>query len=273
MSDSSDCTIQVSGLGPSTTEESLDQFFSFCGKIKSITRHEKTATIVFEKASAAKTSLMLNGGTLDSTTITVTGTESATSAEDSSPNPVRPVSAEGDEVKQEDKPRSAIAAEYLAHGYVLGDQAIAKAIALDQQHGISNKFLDYFKKIDTKFKVSQKSTQASAQVTTKAQAVNNQTGATNKLGSLFSMGRQYYEKALSSSQGSKVREFYTKTSKQVLDVHAEAKRIAEEKAGHPVFEPLKKSNQPKTTTSTSEEVPGYDLSDEVVNDNQTDVKK
>lgn len=38
--------------------------------------------------------------------------------------------------------------------YVLGDQAIAKAIALDKQHGISDKFLNYFKKIETKFKVS-----------------------------------------------------------------------------------------------------------------------
>lgn len=272
MSDSPDCTIQVSGLGPTTTEASLDQFFSFCGKIKSITRHEKTATIVFEKASAAKTSLMLNGGTLDSTTITVTGPETTTSGEDSSAKTVRPISAEGDEVKQEDKPRSAIAAEYLAHGYVLGDQAIAKAIALDQQHGISNKFLNYFKKIDTKFKIQEKSTQASAQVTTKAQAVDTQTGASNKLGSLFSMGCQYYEKALSSPHGSKVREFYTKTSKQVLDVHAEAKRIAEEKAGHPVFQTKKPegSNGP-TSAPNTEEVPGYDVSEAVVT--QTDVKK
>ncbi|KAH9811503.1 hypothetical protein DFH28DRAFT_1062941 [Melampsora americana] len=270
MSDSSDCTIQVSGLGPTTTEASLDQFFSFCGKIKSITRHEKTATIVFEKASAAKTSLMLNGGTLDSTTITVTGTETATSAEGSSPSAVRPISAEGDELKQEDKPRSAIAAEYLAHGYVLGDQAIAKAIALDQQHGISNKFLNYFKKIETKFKNQEKPTEDSTQATTKAEGVDPQTGAPNKFGSLLSMGRQYYEKALASPHGAKVREFYTKTSKQVLDVHAEAKRIAEEKAGHPVFK-TKRFNGSNEPTPTTEKAPGYDVSDVVVN--QTDVKK
>ncbi|KAG0140195.1 hypothetical protein CROQUDRAFT_100449 [Cronartium quercuum f. sp. fusiforme G11] len=244
MSTTSDeCTVQVSGLGPTTTEASLDQFFSFCGKIKSITRHEKTATIVFEKASAAKTSLMLNGGTLDSTTITVTGSSSSTGAGPASPN-TRPTTGDGEELKQEDKPRSAIAAEYLAHGYVLGDQAIAKAIALDEQHGISNKFLDVFRKIDTKFKVQEKTAQAQAQATTRAQTIDQQTGASKKVGSLFQLGLQYYEKALASPHGSKVRDFYTKTSKQVLDVHAEAKRIAEEKAGHPVF---KKKASPDLT--------------------------
>lgn len=99
-----------------------DQFFSFCGKIKSITRLEKTATIVFEKKSAAQTSLMLNGGTLDSTTITVSGhsTDGDPNQEvtPASPGAHRPTTSEGDELKQEDKPRSAIAAEYLAHGFV-----------------------------------------------------------------------------------------------------------------------------------------------------------
>lgn len=39
---------------------------------------------------------------------------------------------------------------------------------------------------------------------------------------------QYYTRALSSPFGQKVREFYTTTSKQVLDIHEEASRISSE---------------------------------------------
>lgn len=37
---------------------------------------------------------------------------------------------------------------------------------------------------------------------------------------------QYYSRALSSQWGQKVKAFYTTTSKQVLDIHEEARRIA-----------------------------------------------
>ena len=39
---------------------------------------------------------------------------------------------------------------------------------------------------------------------------------------------QYYSKALSSPLGQKVLSFYTTTSKQVLDIHEEARRLAQE---------------------------------------------
>lgn len=39
---------------------------------------------------------------------------------------------------------------------------------------------------------------------------------------------QYYSKALGTPVGQKVRLFYTSTSKQVLDIHEEARRIAAE---------------------------------------------
>ena len=38
---------------------------------------------------------------------------------------------------------------------------------------------------------------------------------------------QYYTKAISSPFGQKVHSFYTTTSKQVMDIHEEALRIAE----------------------------------------------
>lgn len=44
---------------------------------------------------------------------------------------------------------------------------------------------------------------------------------------------QYYSMALSSPFGQKVRAFYTTTTKQVLDIHDEAKRIASSSAPNP----------------------------------------
>lgn len=37
---------------------------------------------------------------------------------------------------------------------------------------------------------------------------------------------QYYARALSTSVGQKVHEFYTQTSKHVRDIHEEARRLA-----------------------------------------------
>ncbi|KAA1109759.1 hypothetical protein PGTUg99_034097 [Puccinia graminis f. sp. tritici] len=224
-----DTAVNVSGLSPTTTEQSLNEFFSFCGKIKSIQRSEKNATVVFEKESAAKTSLMLDGGTLDNAVIQVTLPSSAgTSQTPTSPN--TPGLGEHEELKQEDKPRSAIAAEYLAHGYILGDQAISKAIALDQKHGISTKFTAYFHKIQERAAKAK----PSSPVTDSAAAPS--APPAKGLSSLMNWSQQYYEKALSSKHGAKVKEFYTTTSKQVLDVHSEATRIAEEKTGHSLFQ-------------------------------------
>ena len=42
-----------------------------------------------------------------------------------------------------------VAAEYLARGYTLSDQILQRAIELDQQHGISNRFLTYIQGLDT----------------------------------------------------------------------------------------------------------------------------
>lgn len=51
---------------------------------------------------------------------------------------------------------------------------------------------------------------------------------------------QYYAKALASPLGQKVKAFYTTTSKQILDIHDEARRIADDQ---------------KANTATSEPAP------------------
>ncbi|KAI0345667.1 hypothetical protein BDW22DRAFT_1405573 [Trametopsis cervina] len=217
--------VTVSNIAPHTTEVHLADFFSFCGKISTIDFDgaAHTATIHFEKPSAAKTALMLNGGTLDGAHLSVTSPTEHEDQESAEDHITRPID-------QTDKPRAGIAAEYLAKGYKLSDQILQRAIELDSQRGISKRFVGYITSLDTTLGqkalgpektisglVAEKVTQAHAQ----AKSIDEQRGISNKAG-------DYYSRALSSPFGQTVLSFYTSTSKQVLDIHEEARRIASE---------------------------------------------
>jgi len=243
-------SVTVTGLSPTTNEKTLDHFFSFCGKIAGIEHDGTKATVSFVKESAAKTALMLNGGTLDGSTITVTSDEVEAPAAASAKAPVHEPATHEEDVEQEDKPHSAIAAEYLAHGYLLSDAAIQQAIAKDQQYGISSRFLSSFNALAGK-------AQALAQphidrASTKLSEFDEQQGLSLKAKAGATIGSKYYNAALASPLGSKVYAFYTSTQKQVLDVHEEALRIKEaKKASQPSSAPP----EPATTTEAGVETP------------------
>ncbi|TFK93298.1 hypothetical protein K466DRAFT_511925 [Polyporus arcularius HHB13444] len=215
-------SIHVSGISDATTEQHLTDFFTFCGKISKVefNKETHTATIHFEKASAAKTALMLNGGTLDGAHLTITSDQIPEGKDEGHHD---------EHFDQSDKPRAGIAAEYLAKGYTLSDQILQRAIELDKQHGISNKFLSYIQSLDTKIgekalgpekTISGKVQETLATATQQAKAVDEQRGITKT-------ASDYYLRALTSPFGQKVKAFYTTTSKQVLDIHEEARRIHE----------------------------------------------
>ncbi|KAK0503795.1 hypothetical protein EDD18DRAFT_1130735 [Armillaria luteobubalina] len=220
-------TVHVSGIASTTTKSSLHDFFTFCGTITSIDFRDadKTAVIQFEKPSAAKTALMLNGGALDGATLSVTSDVPPPDEEDEH--------KEGTPLQQSDKPRAGIAAEYLAKGYTLSDQILQRAIEIDNKQGISKRFLEYIHSLDSKLgertlgpdktisgKVHETVTAAAQQ----AKTVDAEKGISKTAGT-------YYEKALASPFGIKVKEFYTTTSKQVHDIHEEARRIAVQHKG------------------------------------------
>ncbi|KAJ3887680.1 hypothetical protein GG344DRAFT_80506 [Lentinula edodes] len=186
---------------------SNDMFYSirFCGKIASIDHKGTEAAVNFEKPSAAKTALMLNGGSLDGATLTVTSdTVHADEHEDS----------KDEHIDQTDKPRAGIAAEYLAKGYTLSDSILQQAIEMDSNldTGIGSRALGPDKTISGKLQ------ETLAAATQQAKTVDEQKGVSKT-------AHEYYTKALGSPFGKKVFEFYTSTSKQVLDIHEEAKRI------------------------------------------------
>ncbi|CAE6533839.1 unnamed protein product [Rhizoctonia solani] len=244
-------SVHVGNLAETTSEKNLSDFFT----IASIDFDSKThsATIHFESPNAAKTALMLNGGNLDGAEIAVT---SETEHEDL-PHEEQP----HDDIQQTDKPRAAIAAEYLAKGYTLSDNILQKAIDIDKNQGISQRFLNYLRSLDKTLgeklfghkepanaageqekekgvagetseagaaagvarhpTVSGKAQETVAGIRERAMAMDEQKGYSKQASS-------YYERAINSPLGQKVFAFYSSTSKHVLDIHEEAKRIAGE---------------------------------------------
>lgn len=239
-------SIVVTKIATGTTDEQIVKFFSFCGKVKSSSFEQdtthRTAYIEFERESAARTALLLNGGNLEGSLIEVSSKEVSNTSPAASPAATTDKASQAaamevdtinDNVAQEDKPRTAILAQYLAHGYHIGDEAIQKAIDLDTKHGISSKFITYIKQLDTGVGKKTGEQPLSSQLYEKAQGlfgkakeIDNQKGISEKSTSWFG---PYYQKALDSPYAAKVQNFYTNASKQVLDVHEEALRIAAQK--------------------------------------------
>ncbi|GAA5903918.1 hypothetical protein JCM6882_001349 [Rhodosporidiobolus microsporus] len=215
--------VTVTGLAPSTTKDTLEHFFSFCGKIVTITHEGDTAKIEFAKESAAKTSLMLTGGILEGQEITVSS-DDVEAPKLANVKPLEstaqtPAEKDGHEIEQEDKPHSAKIAEYLAHGYTIGDQAISKAIEADKSYGISQRFLSFFNPL------REKAQPHVEKATAKLAEVDEKQGLSLKAKAGLIIGSKYYTAALNSPVGAKVHAFYTSAAKQVTDVHEEALRI------------------------------------------------
>ena len=129
------------------------------------------------------------------------------------------------EIAQEDKPKSRIFAEYLAHGYVLSDNAIQKAIALDQKHGFSSRFTSALSNFDQKYKA-----------TDRARGIDESYKLSDKAATGWHGLHSYFEKALGTPSGQKLRDFYAQTDKQVRDIHTEARRLADLKSGKTTHE-------------------------------------
>lgn len=216
-------TVHVKNISEKTEDKEIKDFFTFCGKISSIDitteGSTKSATVTFEKETAARTALLLNNTKLGGNEITVTG-DASTSA---TPPSVPTTSATEDDAEnrsplltQEEKPRSRVLAEVLAHGYLVADTGLAKAIALDEQHGISSRFVATLKQLDAK-----------THATDHARAADASYGLTQRANSLLTGLGSYFEKARDTPTGKRVVGFYTTSSRQVQDIHNEARRLAE----------------------------------------------
>ncbi|KAL9094666.1 MAG: hypothetical protein Q9165_002935 [Trypethelium subeluteriae] len=221
-------TVHVKDISNQTTEKDVRDFFSFCGKITSLSvtpisdsaDATNSATVTFEKETAAKTALLLDNTQLGPAQVHVSSAASLEDIAGSKATGSADESKEGQEVEQEDKPRSRILAEYLAHGYIISDKAIERAISLDNQHGISTRFMQTLQNFDQRTKATQT-----------AQAVDAKYGVSGRADAAWRGMTSYFDKALGTPTGQRLRQFYEQGNKNVLDVHNEARHLANLKSG------------------------------------------
>ncbi|KAI9668795.1 MAG: hypothetical protein M1831_000864 [Alyxoria varia] len=221
-------TVNVKNISTETSEGQVKDFFSFCGKISHLSLSKdgstQSAKVTFEKPTAAKTAMLLDSTQLGPSVVQVSSPSSSTSATSDDAKSGAGTSATDtsslDHVEQEDKPRARILAEYLASGYTVSDKAIERAIALDKQHGFSSRFTSALRNFDDKYKAVEK-----------AQGLDTKYGVTEKAGAGLQGINSYFERALGTPTGQRIRAFYQDGSKQVMDVHTEARRLADLKTG------------------------------------------
>jgi len=236
-------TVHVKNISGETSEKEVNDFFSFCGRISSLSLTPETsekdssqsATVTFEKETAAKTALLLDNTQLGPSQVHVSAAQSLDELSGAS----KGIDSSDENIAQEDKPRSRIAAEMLAHGYVIGDSAIQRALALDQQHGISTRFTSALTQFDQRFKATETAQGLD-------QKYNITARATEGWKSLYS----YFDKAQETPTGQRLRAFYDQSQKQVLDVHNEARHLAALKQGK---DPKELGTKAAPATSTSDE--------------------
>lgn len=214
-------TVHVENISTKTSEDEIKSFFSFCGKIQTISvtstgNDTQSASVTFEKAAAAKTALLLDNTQLGPNSVQVSSAKSIDElAGDKSTAPED--AKDGDQhLEQEQKPRARIFAEYLAHGYVISDKAIESALAADKQHGVSSKFMSALNTFDQK-----------TQATQRAQTVDSKLGVSDKAYAAYNSLATYFDKAANTPTGQKLRGFYEQGNKTVMDVHNEARHLAD----------------------------------------------
>ncbi|KAG1457074.1 hypothetical protein G6F56_006691 [Rhizopus delemar] len=139
--------VVVKNISLESLEATVKEFFLFCGKITEfeLKRDEEDekhqiALIHFERESAAKTAVLLSNALVDDSHITASPYFDIPSSENE--RSVDANNAEQNEA-QEAKPKSRIAAEILANGYMLQDHVVAKGVEYDNKYNLTSRFTGF----------------------------------------------------------------------------------------------------------------------------------
>ncbi|KAI9498143.1 hypothetical protein BDB00DRAFT_801288 [Zychaea mexicana] len=215
----------VKNVSLKSNENTVKEFFLFCGKIKEfeLTKDDdgahQVALINFERESAAKTATLLSNALIDDCNITAAPYFSSAIpvAEDEGESATSEKEAE--ETSQEGKPKSRIAAEILANGYLLQDQIVAKGLDYDSKYGLSNRITGYLgmlqtnvRSIDNKYRIWDKAVELEQKYKIQEKV---QTAA---------------QSALQSQPGQRARGIAEQTFAQIAAVHMEATKIKTERS-------------------------------------------
>lgn len=220
-------SVIVSNVPTTVKIEKLQEFFSFCGDVKTINSLDNGKYQVnFQSEKAESTALLLNEAEFEGSLIKVE--KNSLPSYDEVPN--KPVNigdnkkqtATGDvnydDVDQEEKPKYAIMAQLLSQGYDISDQIIEKSISFDKQHGYSAQFKNFLTSLDEKYIHLQDPKSTSSKLL----------GDFKDNGKVF-YGKlnKYFDKLSTNPYGMKIHDFYKTLAGDVKDVHEEAKRLSQ----------------------------------------------
>lgn len=247
--------VVVSHVSKSIGAAKLKEFFAFCGVIRLVEplgldeKGYQKFQVNFELEKALSTALLLNDAELDNVPIVVSEEKLPTYGEvpnkkevagDNKIQSDQPSESKEkgddatitgdktyDDILQEEKPKLAILAQLLALGYVLSDDLINRAVKFDNEKGYSNKFKAFLTDLDQKYLGSQEPGTHANRGLNKAQELILSLSQSFQGLSYQQKLQYYFEKASNHPFGMKVHDFYKQISKEVQDVHREAKRLYE----------------------------------------------
>lgn len=262
-------SIIASHIPATVSQEKLRDFFGFCGSIKAIHLLDKSDKlqkyeVVFELPKAISTALLLNDAELDSVAIKVEDASHTTARKSISGAPPSYGEVSGgsstatgdhkvqddttltgdslyDDISQEEKPKSAILAQLLASGYSISDQVIERSIKVDKEQGYSAKFQGFLANLDKKYIHSAEPNSLANATINKALDTITSIASSFEKSSYKQKLQHYFDQASNSEYGLRIHEFYKNLTKEITDVHNEAKRLNE----------LKKEKKVEDSASTA----------------------
>lgn len=234
--------IVVTNISAQATEKIVRDFFLFCGKIKSFemqksdTDDTKTALVLFERDSAAKTACVLSNALIVDSQITVKQYFDVPSVP-ASPTAAESASATGSQqdvrgaepLRQEEKPKASVVSEILAAGYGISEQIIERAKDLDTKYQVTGRFQTALNQakgaalaIDEKYKIHEN-------IQSTAKSLDTKFHVSEKAQMVEQTAKSLAEQALATPTGQRVASVVTQAQTKVQQVHGEARHIADEK--------------------------------------------
>ncbi|KAI9260703.1 hypothetical protein BDA99DRAFT_512905 [Phascolomyces articulosus] len=215
----------VKNISPQSSEKTVKEFFLFCGKIKEFELvkedEHQTALINFERESAAKTAALLSNALIDDSHILAAPYFESTVSGNDEPE-TQPENA------QETKPKSRIAAEILANGYLLQDHIVAKGLEYDTKYNLSSRLTGYLQTLQSNVKTFDEK----YRIWDKAMEYNEKFKIQEKVNNVATTAQSRAVNALQTPTGQKVHDFAQQTLAQIAAVHYEAKKIQGDKLIH-----------------------------------------
>lgn len=220
--------VLVKNIALESTEQTVKEFFLFCGKIKEFElkvdeedEKHQTALIQFERESAAKTAALLSNALIDDSHIIATPYFDIPTTESNE----KSIDSPDHNETQEAKPKSRIAAEILANGYMLQDHVVAKGLEYDNKYNVSSRLTGFLstlqnnvKQFDEKYRIWDK-----------AVNIDQKYKIQEKVQTAAQTAQEKAQAALQTPTGQKVHDFASQTLAQIAAVHYEAKKIQGEK--------------------------------------------